>query len=707
MPVRLSGMVPGMDTESLVSALVSSYSVKKDNLVKAQTKVSWKQEKWKTMNTSIYKFYSGKLSSARFSSNFSLKTSKVSNSNYASVTASSSAVAGTQSLKVKQLAATGYLTGGEITLADGGKVTGSSKLSDVTGLDSGSINIKVGDKSSTINITEDMTVNQFVAKLKDAGLNANFDENNKRFFISSKTSGKDNDFSLTAGDTNGLNSLKSLGIFVAEADSAENAEYSRLAGLVEGSDEYNAELESMYSKVTAKSVATTYANRYNSASEALGKIKDNELWQEGDTAETAKLRRDSMLDAYSSYYKPKLDDEGNEVKNDEGETVYEYDTEAMKEAGVYEDYTKAVKDKESLSSLIDSYEENTKILGNAADYVSLSDNGDGTYTAKANEANQKVLDEVDKTNADSYATAKAALDDKIAIAKAAGSTISNGAVRIKGQDSEIELNGAKFTNNTNNYSINGLTIQALAETGNEEVSITTDTDVDGIYDMIKDMFKEYNELIKSMDVAYNASSAKGYEPLTSEEKEAMSEDEAKKWEDKIKDSLLRKDTTLGTIMNSMKTIMMSSFKVDGKDYSLASFGINTLGYFSSPENETGVFHIDGDKDDSHTSANTDKLREMIANDPDTVISFMSQLSTKLYTDLGNKMASSSVSSAYTVYNDKQMSTQYSEYNTKIKDAESQVTKWEDYYYKKFSAMETAMAQLNSQTSSLTGLFGNS
>ena len=44
MAIRLSGMVSGMDTESLVSALVSSYKLKKDNLVKAQTKLSWKQE---------------------------------------------------------------------------------------------------------------------------------------------------------------------------------------------------------------------------------------------------------------------------------------------------------------------------------------------------------------------------------------------------------------------------------------------------------------------------------------------------------------------------------------------------------------------------------------------------------------------------------------------------------------------------------------
>ena len=41
MAIRLSGMVSGMDTESLVSALVSSYKLKKDNLVKAQTKYLW------------------------------------------------------------------------------------------------------------------------------------------------------------------------------------------------------------------------------------------------------------------------------------------------------------------------------------------------------------------------------------------------------------------------------------------------------------------------------------------------------------------------------------------------------------------------------------------------------------------------------------------------------------------------------------------
>ena len=92
----------------------------------------------------------------------------------------------------------------------------------------------------------------------------------------------------------------------------------------------------------------------------------------------------------------------------------------------------------------------------------------------------------------------------------------------------FELNGAVFENTTNNFSINGLTIQATALTGNEAVTITTDTDVDGIYDTIKDMLSEYNELIKTLDTAYNAESAKGYEPLTDDEKESMSDDEVEK-----------------------------------------------------------------------------------------------------------------------------------------------------------------------------------
>ena len=703
MAIRLSGMVSGMDTESLVSALVSSYKLKKDNLVKAQTKLSWKQEKWKTMNTSIYGFYSGKLSSARFSTSYNLKTSSVSNDKYAKVTASSSAVNGTQRLKVKQLASTGYLTGGQIKAADGSKITGDTKISDIVGTTDGSISFKTASGTKSIDITSDMNVNQFVSKLKEAGVNASFDENNARFFISSKESGKDNDFSLVANDSNGLNALQKLGIYTV--NDTDSAEYKRLAALTEGSDAYNTELEGMYTKITAKDTAKSYADKYNAAKDKLDALAADDTWNHSFTLDeyVAKLKTETpdILNAYDKYKKEKVDSEGNTVKDSDGKVVYEYDTEAMEKDGVKDEYEAAVKKKASNESLIKVYDDNSKVIRDTKDYVTIGDDG----KAVADASNANVLQEVSDTNADRQAKAKALLDSKIAMASnVTGSASSSGAVRITGQDSEIELNGATFTNNSNNYSINGLTIEAMEVTGNDEVTITTNTDVDGIYDMIKGFLKDYNDLVKSVDVAYNAASSKGYEPLTSDEKDAMSDDEVKKWEEKIKDSLLRKDSTLGSVLDTMKNDMAKSFKVGDKSYSLSSFGIATLGYFNSPENETGVYHIDGDKDDSKTSANTDKLREMISNDPDTVISFFSQLSTQLYTDLGKKMAASSTSSAYTIYNDKQMNTQYSEYNTKISAAEDKVTTWEDYYYSKFSAMESALAKMNAQSSSLTGLF---
>ena len=40
-----------------------------------------------------------------------------------------------------------------------------------------------------------------------------------------------------------------------------------------------------------------------------------------------------------------------------------------------------------------------------------------------------------------------------------------------------------------------------------------------------------------MDKLYNADSAKGYEPLTDEEKDAMSDSAIEEWENKIKDSM--------------------------------------------------------------------------------------------------------------------------------------------------------------------------
>ena len=208
-----------------------------------------------------------------------------------------------------------------------------------------------------------------------------------------------------------------------------------------------------------------------------------------------------------------------------------------------------------------------------------------------------------------------------------------------------------------------------------------------------------------MDKLYNAESSKGYEPLTDEEKDAMSETEVEKWETKIKDALLRRDSTVSSVSSAMKEIMASGFTVGGKTMYLSDFGIETLGYFNAADNEKNAYHINGDEDDESVKSKTNDLKAMISSDPNTVVVFFNQLSKTLYSKLKDLMGRTDYSSSYTVYDDKKMKEDYDSYSTKIKEAEQKLKDYEDKWYSKFSAMETALAKMQSNSSAVTSLLG--
>ena len=284
------------------------------------------------------------------------------------------------------------------------------------------------------------------------------------------------------------------------------------------------------------------------------------------------------------------------------------------------------------------------------------------------------------------------------------------------------MNGVKYTNTTNDFAINGLNISVNGVTDDvadpdsdaclsglndsTAVSINTTTDSQGIYDTVKDFLTEYNNIINEITKLYNADSAGSYEPLTDDEKDKMSDTEIEKWETKIKDSLLRRDNSLSSVMNAMMTSMSQSIEINGKSYSLSSFGIQTLGFLNAAENEQNAYHINGDEDDENTSGKEDKLMAAITSDPDTVIEFMKQLTTNLYKSIDDQMQSNDLRSRYKIYNDKEMDKQYTNLTKTIKEWESKVSDKEDYYYKQFSNMETALAKLQSQTSSISSMLGN-
>lgn len=277
------------------------------------------------------------------------------------------------------------------------------------------------------------------------------------------------------------------------------------------------------------------------------------------------------------------------------------------------------------------------------------------------------------------------------------------------EDAELVMNGVSYTSASNTFEVNGLSISINSST-NEEFTITTSNDTSGIYDMVKEYLSQYNTLIQKLDTLYNADKADKYDILTSDQKDEMTEDEITEWNNKIKTGLLAKDSTLYNVIQALKESMQRSFEVtdaNGKTslMSLSTFGINTKGYFEAEENERGLYHIDGNDDDDYSKANADKLASAIANDPDAVTSFFTQLSREVYSKLGDLMKGSQYSSAYTVYEDKLMASQYSEYTTKISNAEKDLEKKQDYYYSKFAAMEKALSKINSSSSSLGSMLG--
>jgi flagellar hook-associated protein 2 len=82
-------------------------------------------------------------------------------------------------------------------------------------------------------------------------------------------------------------------------------------------------------------------------------------------------------------------------------------------------------------------------------------------------------------------------------------------------------------------------------------------------------------------------------------------------------------------------------------------------------------------------------------DPDKVANFFQELTEKLYSKLTDLMGSSDYSSAYTLYNDKQMKTDYTDYTSRIAKAEADLNAKMDKYYQKFAPNPNRLTQNDS------------
>lgn len=716
MGIRMSGLFSGMDTEAIVKELMSAQSLKKNKVVKAKTKLEWTQTKWADLNTKLTGLYNNFVTKMQLSTAYKTKKTTISDTSKASVSAKTNAVNGSYTMEVKNIATAQYLTGAKID------ASATDKLVDLdSSLLNKEISITTGGTTTKFAVTADTTLKDFTSALQNAGLNASFDDAQKRIFISSKDSGVANTFSIS---TSGLSNAE----VTARGALCEAAGYSNMSNTNKasfdeamqalqtsgvGTDDYNKALDTIAKlsydtkKASADTAAETYvkaklySEKYSEyeekARESLkntyldddGNLKTGKTQEDYDKAVAKKADTDTV-----SYISSQLKED--DVKLQIEEAAFSGKTEAdmadFSEKAVSKYYSSGVKAFTGMDG-VDEDSEKTRMAAYTEKYASVTDRNEALSSSALTSLGLADI----SVDADGKVTVNGGANDST------NTSIPTGMALIEGSDSKIILNGAELTSSSSVVSANGLEISLTGVTKeNESVTFSVTTDTDAIYDSVKSFLKEYNSVMKEMNTLYNADSAKGYEPLTSQEKEAMSDDEVKEWETKIKNSLLRSDSTLGSIINAMRSAMQTTVEYDGGTYALSSLGIMT----STDYTEGGLLHIYGDPDDSVYSAKDDKLKKALEENPDVVIATLTGVFGNLRQTMSDKMAGSKYSSSMSFYNDIKMKSDVKDYESDIKDWEDKLAEMEDAYYSKFTAMETALAKLQSQQSTMSGLFSS-
>lgn len=279
-----------------------------------------------------------------------------------------------------------------------------------------------------------------------------------------------------------------------------------------------------------------------------------------------------------------------------------------------------------------------------------------------------------------------------------------------GQDALIHFNGAEnITSSSNNITINGINMSLM---GTGEFTVTVNTDVDGIYQKISSFIEEYNKLVDKVDELLKQKRYYDYKPLTDAQKEEMKDKEIELWEEKAKSGLLKNDDIIARTMQNIRSSIYEEF--EGVFKLITEIGITTEKYASGTAG--GRLEI---KDEQ-------KLRQAISENPEGVMELLFKESseesaggivTRIYDNLISGMEEiikkSGTGDNASLYRNVKSTilldfvTEYgsislldksiADYDKRIADLNDALRDKENYYYKKFAALETAISRMNAQS----------
>lgn len=257
-------------------------------------------------------------------------------------------------------------------------------------------------------------------------------------------------------------------------------------------------------------------------------------------------------------------------------------------------------------------------------FISNRDQGSENYVAFGQDANTAKLFTKLGLDSEIFTPGRETVDIKVKENnKEVTKTLYVGA---KGEDAEISFNGSEdIKYSSNNITINGinLTLKGVSkEDGGvyekEKINVTTDTD--GIFEKIKGFVDEYNKIMDDLQSRLSEKSYRDFQPLTKLERGELKEEEIKVWEEKARSGLLKDDRVIRNMMSDIRSGLYqdvtSTFDEPGKSQKGAKIGaMYELGI------TTGNW-----RDGAKLTIDEAKLKEAIEKDPSKVLSVLFQAS---------------------------------------------------------------------------------
>jgi len=264
-----------------------------------------------------------------------------------------------------------------------------------------------------------------------------------------------------------------------------------------------------------------------------------------------------------------------------------------------------------------------------------------------------------------------------------------------GQQAIMTVSGGEvIRSNTNSFDFRGvgITLNSTFDSSNagvDAIDVNLSRDATPAMNAIKEFIGVYNSIISKLEGLVNerkTGNEVSYKPLTDEEKSTMSDKQIEEWEAIAKKGILRNDSGLQSLVNSLRGSFFA--EIEGMGISPSQIGLTTGSWF---DGTGGQIMID-----------EERLRAAIERDPDMVADIFIKIDTSgggtkgvgllykidgLMRDYVNTSQSTSI---------KNLEDSLKRTNDMIAKMHERMFAEEDKLYRQFAAMESAMSKLQQQ-----------